>query len=103
MPFELARVSLKDIDLEKGALNARGFKGHSSRVFKLKSETLAMLKEYVQKYYKEYPFAEADWMGKIWGRIRNRTAEKLKAPCLRSIRLEIITQHHCTTEQKTFR
>jgi len=82
MPYELAHVSLRDIDLDKGTLAARGFKGHSSRAFKLKSETLAMLKEYVQKYYKEYPFPDADWMGKIWRRIRNRTAEKLKEPSI---------------------
>jgi integrase len=31
MPFELANVSLKDIDLDKGTLVVRGFKGHSSR------------------------------------------------------------------------
>jgi integrase len=34
MPYELSQVKQRDIDLERGIVNARGFKGHSSRTFK---------------------------------------------------------------------
>jgi len=53
MPYELSRVKVSDIDLEKRILTVRGYKGHSSRIFKLSSETLAMLKQYLNKYYAE--------------------------------------------------
>jgi len=49
MPFELSQVTLKDIDLEKGTLNIRGYKGHASRIFKLKTQTLDMLRVYLDK------------------------------------------------------
>ena len=42
-PYELRQLSIKDMDLEKGIINVRGFKGHASRTFKLKSDTLALL------------------------------------------------------------
>ena len=31
MPYELSRMKVSDIDLEKGVLTVRGYKGHSSR------------------------------------------------------------------------
>jgi len=31
MPYELFRMKVSDIDLEKGILTIRGYKGHSSR------------------------------------------------------------------------
>jgi integrase len=96
MPFELSNVSLSDMDLDKGTIVVRGFKGHSSRVFKLRSDTLAMLKEYVAKYYCDKPFPNAVWIGKIWRRIRNRIAEKLKDPNVRSIRLYDLRHYYAT-------
>lgn len=87
MPYELSQVSIKDIDLEKGILNVRGFKGHASRSFKLKSETVAMLKSYLQKYTSDKPFPNSEWIGKMWRKFRNSLSEKLKEPSLRTIRL----------------
>jgi integrase len=40
IPFELASVTLRDINLEKGTLAVQGFKRHASRSFKLKESTL---------------------------------------------------------------
>jgi integrase len=96
MPFELANVSLKDIDLDKGTLVVRGFKGHSSRAFKLKDDTLAILKDYIRKYYCEKPFPDADWMGSVWRRVRNKVAEKLKDPNIKSIRLYDLRHFYAT-------
>jgi len=41
MPYELSQVKPQDIDFERGILNARGYKGHASRTFKLTQETTA--------------------------------------------------------------
>lgn len=97
MPFELCNVTSRDIDFEKGTLAVQGFKGHSSRLFKLKSETLAMLKEYLSKYgFSERPFPKSEYMGKIWRRFRNRVAKKLKEPQLKTIRLYDLRHYFAT-------
>jgi integrase len=87
MPFELANVGLRDIDLEKGTLTVRGFKGHTSRIFKLKSDTHALLTEYVSEHYGGKPFPDVHWMGSVWRRVRNKVAEKFKDPRIEAIRL----------------
>jgi integrase/recombinase XerD len=96
MPHELVNVSLKDIDLDKGTLVVRGFKGHSSRVFKLKDDTQAIRKKYIRTHYCEKPFPDADWMGSVWRRVRNEVAEKLKDPSIRSIRLYGLRHYYAT-------
>jgi len=96
MPFELANVSLRDIDLDRGILAVQGFKGHASRSFKLKDATLATLKQYVAEHRCEKPFPDADWMGSVWRRVRNKVAEKLKEPSLKSIRLYDLRHYYAT-------
>jgi integrase len=78
MPFELSQVTERDIDLEKGIINVQGFKGHTSRSFKLKSDTVAMLKQYLQTYTCDKPFPNPLWIGKMWRKFRNSLSEKLK-------------------------
>jgi len=88
MPSELSRVRMKDIDLERGIVTVRGYKGHSSRVFKLSSQTVAMLKVYLAKRgNREYPFPTSDWICKYYRKMRNRLAEKLHDPSIKTIRL----------------
>jgi integrase len=96
MPVELSNVTMSDIDLDKGTLVVRGSKGHSSRAFKLKSETLAMLKDYIARFYINRLFPDSRWMGKIWRRIRNRTAKKLKDANIKSIRLYDLRHFYAT-------
>ena len=96
MPFELANVTLKDIDLDKGTLSVRGFKGHNSRAFKLKNDTLVCTAEYLRLHCAEKPFPDAHWMGTVWRHVRNKVAEKLKEPSIRAIRLYDL-RHFCTT------
>ena len=81
-PYELSRLSLKDMDLEKGIINVRGFKGHSSRTFKLKSETLALLKWFISKY----SFPKSQWIQREWRRLRAKTAKELGNPSILTIR-----------------
>jgi len=88
MPHELANVKVRDIDLENGILNVQGFKGHASRSFKLKPETLSMLKVYLSKYgFKDKPFPDSVWIQKMWRKYRNLASEKLMDPNLKTIRL----------------
>jgi integrase len=96
MPHELSNVRLKDIDLENGKIIVRGLKGHSSRMFKLKSETTAMLKTYLVRNQREYPFPSSQWICKCYRELRNRIAEKLKDPSLRTIRLYDFRHYYAT-------
>jgi integrase len=97
MPFELANVSRRDIDFDRQTLAVRGFKGHNSRVFRLKDETAAMLKEYLTENLGEKPFPDADWMGSVWRRVRNKLAQKLKDPGIKCIRLYDLRHFYATT------
>jgi integrase len=96
MPHELSKISRKDIDLEKGLLYVRGYKGHSSRVFKLSSETVKMLGIYLSKNNKDYPFPNSEWICKCYREHRNRLAEKLQDPSLRTIRLYDFRHYYAT-------
>ena len=94
MPYELSQVQQQDIDLERGILNARGYKGHTSRTFKLTQETTAMLKTYFTKYAK---FPESIYIRKMWIKHRNKTATKLQDPTLKNIRLYDLRHYYATT------
>ena len=87
MPFELSRISLRDIDTERGVIQVQGHKGHNSRVFKLKSDTLAMLQTYLARNHGDYPFPSSEWICKCYREHRNRLAEKLNDSNIRKIRL----------------
>jgi integrase len=94
MPYELSQVEQRDIDLERGILSARGYKGHTSRTFKLTQETTAMLKEYFGKYQS---FPESVYIGKMWRKARNKTAKKLQDVALKTIRLYDLRHYYATT------
>ena len=97
MPSELSRIRMKDIDLDRGILTVRGYKGHSSRVFKLTSQTVAMLKVYLAKRgNREYPFPTSEWIGKYYRKMRNRLADKLKDPSIKNIRLYDFRHYYAT-------
>jgi len=96
MPHELSKISLRDIDLERGSLNVQGCKGHNSRVFKLKAEMVAMLRTYLVKNPKQYPFPYSKWICKCYREHRNRIAEKLNDSSLRTIRLYDFRHYYAT-------
>jgi integrase len=97
IPVELANVGRRDVDLDRGILSVQGLKGHTSRSFKLKSDTLACLKLYFYGVKVERPFPDSKWMGKIWRRLRKRVAEKLCNPSVESIRLYDLRHFYATT------
>jgi integrase len=96
MPHELSRVSTSDMDLERGLLNVQGHKGHNSRAFKLKNETAAMLKTYLLKNKKQYPFPKSEWICKCYREHRNRIARRLNDPSLRTVRLYDFRHYYAT-------
>jgi len=96
MPIELSRVSRYDIDLNSRILHVQGAKGHNSRVFKLKAQTCALLKEYLAKNNREKPFPSSEWICKCYREHRNRIAEKFSDPALRTIRLYDFRHYYAT-------
>jgi integrase len=97
MPYELSRIKLEDIDIEKGVISVRGFKGHTSRIFKLKDETVAMLKEYLRRYgSSKQIFPSSLYMCKMWRRFKKKTAIKLQDPSLLTIRLYDLRHFYAT-------
>ncbi len=99
---ELRNITQKDIDIEKGIINAQGCKGHKSRSFKLKPETAEMLRHYLNKYTDNQPFPETHYMSEIWMRTRNELADKLQQPELKKIPLRNLRHKFATlTYDKT--
>jgi len=68
MPEELHRTSLRDIDLERGIINAAGLKGHEPRTLKLKPSSLAMLKRYLGENTEQFPFPASRRTYEAWRR-----------------------------------
>ncbi len=93
MPYELSKVKPQHIDFDRGILNVEGFKGHSSRCFKLSNETVALLKWYFSKY-NGFPNSRA--INKAWRTYRNRLSEKLNDPTIRTIRLYDLRHYYAT-------
>ena len=93
---ELATMQRKNIDIERGIINAEGCKGHNSRSFKLKEQTADMLRTYLTKYTTNNPFPSSRSMGEIWRRMRNRLAKKLNEPQLKEIPMRNLRHHFAT-------
>jgi len=93
MPHELHNVKFNDIDFDGRVLNVQGFKGHSSRCFKLSLETIGMLKWYFNKY-DSFPNSRA--INKAWNMYRNRLSEKLNDKTIKYIRLYDLRHYYAT-------
>jgi len=86
-PAELHNTRLRDVDLDRGVIQAPGLKGHKPRVLKVKPSTLAMLKRYLAENQSEQPFPSRKQMYDAWRNYRNKLALKFQDPALRTIRL----------------
>jgi integrase len=98
-PIELHRLTLKNIDLENGLIYAETAKGGSARATKLKSPTLAMLKEYVARNdfkLDERIFPSTSITSHVFMRIRNRLAMRLHEPELKRFRLYDLRHYFAT-------
>jgi integrase len=81
-PIELSKVTSRDLDPEQNLMNVRGFKGHASRTFKLKTETAAALTWFFKTYEK---FPSSDRMSRAWRRLREKAS--VDDPNVKKIRL----------------
>ena len=93
---ELATTTRKHIDSEQGIISAQGCKGHNSRSIKLKQKTADMLRNYLSIYTTEYPFPNSRAMGEAWRTARNKLAETLQEPQLRTIPLRNLRHYYAT-------
>ena len=98
-PIELHRLTLKDVDLEKGNITTASAKDGNPRCLRLKPSTLAMLKGYVIENgfgLNERMFPTPEAMRKAYCRTRKHLAEKLHEPELMKIRLYDFRHHYAT-------
>ena len=98
-PVELHRITLKQIDMHKGIFYPESAKRGRARALKLKTATLAMLKEYItQNDFKltEKIFPRTSTVSHVWMRIRNRLAKRLHEPELKKIRLYDLRHYFAT-------
>jgi len=89
-PIEVSNLTLKQIDLNSGRIYPETAKGGGARVLKLKSETLALLKQLISARnlsLKEKIFPCSKTLQKNWNKLRNKLAERLGKPELKQIRL----------------
>lgn len=86
--MELSKVTQADIDRQQGIISIRGCKGHASGTYRLKSNTVEMLRVYLYEHPQEYPFPKSNVMGQVWRDTRDRTAAKLCKPELKNIPLK---------------
>ena len=93
---ELATTHRKQIDAERGIINAQGCKRHNSRSFKLKPSTADLLRTYLHEYKDNYPFPKSKIIGNMWQKFRNRLAQKINDPQLKSMPLRNLRHHYAT-------
>jgi len=94
-PIELERAKLRWFDLSRGSVNVETAKYGEARTLKLKTQTLAMLKEYLGKHnfgLNDSIFPKVRTMRTAFQRIRQRTAEKLQRPEL--LRISMYSFRH---------
>ena len=91
-PIELLNLTLRNIDLTKGAVYPETAKHGSPRVLKLKNTTLNLLNKYLASQNigindKLFGYWNTDKYGDNFRKVRNRVAKKLGDESIKSIRL----------------
>jgi integrase len=101
-PIELTWLKLRDTDLDSGAITITSAKHCRGRTLKIKPQTLAMLKAYVLTKNKGqndllFPMKSSS-LSENYRVVRNRVAEKLQDPAIRTIRLYDFRHWKASTE-----
>ncbi len=99
-PIELTWLKVKDIDLENGIVTITSAKHCNGRTLKLKSTTLDMLKQHINKKHlnqndRLFP-TTSDLIGDSYRRLRNKLAKKLQNPTIAQIRLYDFRHYYAT-------
>jgi integrase len=80
-PIELERIQFSWLDLKRGTVNVETAKNGIGRTLKLKKNTLAMLKDYLNKHdfnLNDPIFPSSKTIRNCYTKIRKKTANKLK-------------------------
>lgn len=101
-PDELGKITLRDIDLERGELVVRTSKQGLGRTLKLSREVTDMLREFVAwrriSGLDQRLFAKGPRIGAKWREFRRRAYERLRDPELLKIRLYDLRHWYGTTQ-----
>ena len=101
-PDEVSKITLRDLDLERGTLVVRTSKLGLERTLKLHPRTKDLLKEYVSKNaindLKQKLFATSRQLRDKWVHYRRKAYRKFKDPELLKIRLYDLRHWYGTTE-----
>ena len=98
-PIELHKLTIRKIDLDAGIIYPETAKNGRARALKLKTETLAMLKEYASKHdfgLDDCMFPDTKALSHIFIRTRNRLAKRLCEPQLKKFRLYDLRHYYAT-------
>jgi len=100
-PVELMRITLRDVDLQNGAIYPETAKHGSPRVLKLKNSTLNMLNKYLASRNiaindKIFGTWNSDRYGKWFRHYRNRASERMQDPSIKNIRLYDLRHYFAT-------
>jgi hypothetical protein len=82
---ELHQTRRNQFDQTQAIISIKGLKGHDSANYKIKPQTAEMLKEYMTKYQKDYPFPQPKVMSEMWRRARNTASQNHNDPTLKTI------------------
>ena len=98
-PIEVHNLTSKSIDLEKGTINIESAKFGNPRCLRLKTSTLAMLKEHITRSnfgINDKMFPTPNAMRHTFDRTKKKVAQKLHEPALLKIRLYDFRHHYAT-------
>jgi len=82
---ELHQTHRNQFDPTQNIISIKGLKGHDSANYKLKPHIAEMLKEYLAKYQKNYPFPQPKVMSEMWRRARKTASQNNNEPNLLKI------------------
>jgi integrase len=106
-PVELMRITLRNLDLQNGVIYPETAKHGSPRVLKLTNRTLNLLNQYLSTRSVNltepiFGYWNSDTYGKWFRHYRNRTADKLQDPSIKTVRLYDLRHYFATmTYHKT--
>jgi len=100
-PVELARLRVKDLDLDHKTVNPTTAKKGNARTIPLSQNLTAKLQEHIAENNLSpndplFKGTDSDLYGKQYRNMRNRLADKLKDPTLKTIRLYDLRHYFCT-------
>ncbi len=101
-PIELMHITLRDIDLEKKTINPETAKHGAPRIVKFNNLSLNLLNKYIAKNNIDpnkplFGKWTSDTYGKWFRYYRNRTAEKMQNPNMKTIKLYDLRHYFATT------